>query len=221
MDHLHHEVYRRYHIHIFADDFPGNPREQWDNMGRLLLFGDRGWYMGDKEVECSLDAAQEYWESGTEDGAIPLEEEMNRGVILPVYYRDCGSAGCKLYCGNPDHLWDFDGGQSGWIWADTKTIVKEYGDYTPETIAKAQAYLEGEIETLRQYFNGEACGYVVSRPKGETIDSCWGFYGYDYCLEEARNVVKSIESRKRKERLTRLLQSLPPGNPTVPAAQLQ
>lgn len=31
---------------------------------------------------------------------------------------------------------------------------------------------------------------------GEELDSCWGFFGLDYCMEEAKDVAKNCAERR-------------------------
>jgi hypothetical protein len=45
--------------------------------------------------------------------------------------------------------------------------------------------MAGEVETYSQWANGEVYGYDVQDKEGNSLDSCWGFYGIDYCREEA------------------------------------
>lgn len=48
---------------------------------------------------------------------------------------------------------------------------------------------ESHVETWNQYLSGDVYGYTVEGPNGEDIDSCWGFYGFDYARAEAIGAV--------------------------------
>jgi hypothetical protein len=59
--------------------------------------------------------------------------------------------------------------------------------------------LKGDAELLRSWMFGDVYGYTVEGPDGETVDSCWGFYGcyFDgdpagggYVLEQAAEAVE-------------------------------
>lgn len=52
----------------------------------------------------------------------------------------------------------------------------------------AEKYLKSEVETYDQYLTGDVYGYVIEDKEGEELDSCWGFYGEEYCLEEAKSI---------------------------------
>jgi hypothetical protein len=57
--------------------------------------------------------------------------------------------------------------------------------------ADAKKILEGEVETYDTFLRGDVYGYVIenNQPSEEYEDSCWGMYGYDYCLSEAKAVI--------------------------------
>ncbi len=53
-------------------------------------------------------------------------------------------------------------------------------------------------DAYTQWCNGDVYGYQVERittcahcggESKESLDSCWGFYGLDYCRSEANNVL--------------------------------
>jgi len=63
----------------------------------------------------------------------------------------------------------------------------------------ARKYAEGEIQTWLDYCNGEVYGYKVSDLEGNVLDSVWGFYGYKYCEEEAKNQAQYFEDEAIKQ----------------------
>ena len=67
--------------------------------------------------------------------------------------------------------------------------------------AKVAAQL---CETVTQWCNGEIYGYVVEDSEGEHLDSCWGFYGLEYCESEGRDAAKYYAQEIRKARFNRL-----------------
>jgi hypothetical protein len=52
----------------------------------------------------------------------------------------------------------------------------------------ARKCAEGLVETWNQYLWGDVWGYVITDSDGEEVESgsCWGFYGLDACIEEAK-----------------------------------
>ena len=59
-------------------------------------------------------------------------------------------------------------------------------------------------EAYTQWCNGEVYGYDIERltacphcgqETAESIDSCWGFYGLDYCRSEAQAAAEARGSK--------------------------
>lgn len=46
--------------------------------------------------------------------------------------------------------------------------------------------ITGYIKTWNQYLSGDVSGYQIETPNGDHVDSCWGFFGLDYCREAAK-----------------------------------
>jgi len=51
---------------------------------------------------------------------------------------------------------------------------------TLERLARA------EFEEFAAYVAGETFGYIVGGESSDPVDSCFGFYGLEYCRESAR-----------------------------------
>lgn len=83
----------------------------------------------------------------------------------------------------------WDSGQVGFIYATREQVCKEFGEWTADSIEQAKRTMESEVETYRQYLEGDVWGYeVVQKHEDGTedvLDSCWGCYDMDYCKEEA------------------------------------
>jgi hypothetical protein len=86
----------------------------------------------------------------------------------------------------------WDSGPLGYVFVTGENVRKEFGWKRISSKRKEQIerYLTGEVETYDQYIRGDVFGYVIKNNKeDDEIDSCWGFYGEEYCLETAKNVV--------------------------------
>lgn len=114
-------------------------------------------------------------------------------VLLPVYMYEHGN----IALSTSSFSCPWDSGQVGYIYVSKEKVVEEYGDWTAETVAQATKLLEGEVETYSQYLNGEVYGYVIEDGGGEETEegSCWGFYGMDYCIEEAKGMVDYLAKK--------------------------
>lgn len=64
-------------------------------------------------------------------------------------------------------------------------------------------YTDVAIAEYRAWANGDVFGYVVIDPSGDTIDSCWGFYGFEatrsYVHDEALSSISSDAAARGKK----------------------
>jgi hypothetical protein len=63
----------------------------------------------------------------------------------------------------------------------------------------ARKAAESLIAEWNQYLSGDVWGYVIEDDNGTHIDSCWGFYGREYCEQEAQSALKYCEEHARSE----------------------
>lgn len=89
----------------------------------------------------------------------------------------------------PDRRWDVS--QVGAIFASKKEWRLS------KSARKASECL---LNTWNQYLAGDVWGYIVDKD-GLNEDSCWGFYGLEYCKASAREVAEHAAAEKERERL--------------------
>lgn len=156
-------------LEIFVDEDPVNPREWEDNMGTMLCF-HRHYNLGDKNVPCIDPYQFDSWDDMEEY----LRKEEDAAVILPLYLYDHGGITIRTRPYNDP----WDSGQVGFIYVTRDKILNEYGrkKLSKKLIEKVKVLLQGEVETYRQYLEGDVYGYRLSEDDVE-VDSCWGFYG--------------------------------------------
>lgn len=149
---------------IVPDMDPMSPRE-WDNVSVLALFHGRynlsnEWgynpndYEGWDEMRAAIAA----------DGGIH---------ILPVYGYDHGSLVLRAAESNPFSC-AWDSGMVGFVFTSQERM-----DYTGAPADRINEILRAEVDEYSQYVNGDVYGYEVFDDRGEIIDSCYGFFGYD------------------------------------------
>jgi len=155
-------------VRILQDENPDSPRE-WDNLGEILYLKKSQYILGDRGV--SHEEIREVMDS--DDIWIPVHAYIHSGVSISTR-------------GGYPYNDPWDGGMSGVIHVSKEKIKQEFGvnKITKKVRERAIKVLEGEIETYNQYFMGDVYGYIID--DGE--DSCWGFYGIEYCREEAKAV---------------------------------
>lgn len=152
-------------LEIHRDDFPSSPRE-WDNISTFYCFHKR-YNLGD-----SHDIDHNDYESWQE----LIEDNFSKDdIVVKLYMYDHSGISIATH----PFMCPWDSGQLGIAVITKQKIIREYGDDSLVSRAKARKCLEAEVETYNDYVQGEVYGYVLKDENGEEIDSCWGFYGYD------------------------------------------
>jgi len=108
-------------------------------------------------------------------------------VMLPLYLYD--HSGITMSTSGFSCPWD--SGQVGWIYCTMERARQEWSGTDDEVRVRAKSYLYGEVEEYDQFLTGDVWGYVIKDEDDEEVDSCWGFYGLDYCREAAKEAVPS------------------------------
>lgn len=99
--------------------------------------------------------------------------------------------------GLPDQRWDVS--FAGWAVYPYELIRKNYGVKSVSKKAKERANgeLENIIRITNQYLSGDVYGYVIEDGEGETVDSCWGFYGEEYCRQQGEDVLEHLQETEK------------------------
>jgi hypothetical protein len=173
-----------YNIEIIPEEHPENPRE-WDNLGTMVCF--HGSYnLGDEHEY----RHQDY--SGWEEMKNAIIKNEDVAVILPLYLYD--HSGITMNTTGFHCPWD--SGQVGFIFISKEKARKEYGYKRVSNKLKERLaeYLKAEVGTYDQYLIGDVYGYRITKGE-EELDSCWGYFGTDSCMEEAESMVKYMEAK--------------------------
>ena len=118
-------------------------------------------------------------------------------LCLPVYMYD--HSGTALSFSPFSCPWD--SGQVGFWYVTREEMLDNWAPegkrVTKKIREKAEKALEGKLQCLDSWMNGDFLGYVVREldedgdPLEDVEESCWGFYGFDseYALSAARSTV--------------------------------
>jgi hypothetical protein len=175
----------RYRITVYADPDAPNPLKDWSEMGTILSLNRRHVNFDPAGVESAIaddpDAVSlSYFEHGL--CLWSVAGELPSGARCP--WDSVAFAGVWL----PD--------------AQTRESARNYGGRTRRHFMRKRARQACDVYT--QWCNGEVYGYGIERivtcpacgiDKPEPVDSCWGFYGLDYCLGEAAAAVEAQSRR--------------------------
>ena len=129
-----------------------------------------------------------------------LRAEFDVLYVAPVYGYDHG--GIALRAGQRTGQFGdpWDSGLAGLAyvtrknWEDTQGKGVRYSPKSSRDRARAAALIDGDVEEYSRWLNGECYGYTVTDPRdGEQVDSCWGFIGFEYAEQAAREAAGSCE----------------------------
>jgi hypothetical protein len=184
-----------YRITVYADGDAPNPLDDWSEMGTILSLNCRHGNFDPEGINAAIE--------GNPD-AVPLSYYEHGQCLWSV----AGELPAHPHC-----LWDsmlFAG-----VWLpdiDTLESARPYGGRTRHHFMRKRA--RQACDTYTQWCNGEIYGFEVSRlvacgacggERSAPVDSCWGIYGLEDCLSEAR---ASVATSARSEPTTFLQEEM-------------
>lgn len=177
------------YIYTIEQDDSGyfdSPR-QWDNLFTFCFFHkDYKNGLGDKQNICETSNYNSYAE-------MKVDLEKQGYIAYPVFCYEHGAIAISL---RPFSC-SWDSGQLGFAVIHKNKIKKEYNckRITKSIIEKVYSNLIAEVTALNKYINNEIYCYVIKNENDEVIDSCTGFYDYDYCEQEAKFAIEYLEKQ--------------------------
>ena len=143
----------------------------------------------------------DHWYDFIEDLEYGFKESISKAwdllddkiLLLPLYlYDHSGLSMSTRYTYPYDDRWD--AGQVGFIYVSIQDVKDEWGWKRLTSKRREMIFniLRNEVETYDQYLRGDVWGYIVEDEDGDHIDSCWGFYGYEYCEKEAQTILEFV-----------------------------
>jgi hypothetical protein len=192
-----------YKIKIYQDEDPMNPREN-DNLC-VMVCEHRRYELGDRTAtETELEAVRR--------GGFELLERylrMKEGAVCLVPLGLLDHSGLHMWTGGGSHWSDsagWDSGTVGFAYITKQRMVELCGtaDYKTADFAGtaqqwAEKQIDGEVEEYDQYLRGDVYGYVIEGEDGEHVDSCWGFFGSDYVVKEAKSAAKAQRAHETEQ----------------------
>jgi hypothetical protein len=165
-----------FRICIYPDGDTPNPLEDWSEMGTILSLNRSHANFNPSRVEFAIE---------NDPDAVPLsyyEHGLCRWSVAGELPAPCR---CP---------WDSVAFAGIWL-PDEETLAsaRNYGGFTRRMFLRKRA--RQTCEAYTQWCNGDIYGYEIERltacpacghEEAEALESCWGFYGLDYCRSEAR-----------------------------------
>ena len=147
-----------YTLSIWRDDFPLNPRKEFDNLGTLYIpRPPRGCSFSDKDANA--------------------DDAKAAPVKIPVYILDhSGLAISAAPFGDPWDSW-----QAGILYVTAEKLKEEYTDRSYEEAEKtALNVLRAELQEFADYIAGDVYGFTITDNRdGEELETVGGSFGTD------------------------------------------
>ena len=172
---------------INNDEYAESPRE-WDNMATMIC-EHRNYSLGDNH---DLDFSEcEGWEDA--ERVIKAEYGFD-AIMLPLYLYD--HSGITMNTTGFSCGWD--SGRVGTIVVSRKEVRENYNvkRISAKLVSKVLEHLKAEVETYDQYLTGDVYNYSIEDEEGNVVDSCCGFFGEEYALEEGKSMLEHYTKEK-------------------------
>lgn len=162
-------------LEIRYDEFPPNPRVDYDNLGTMVC-RHKKYSFGDVNTESEVQK-------------VMSEINSANALIIPIYMYEHGGIAFKA---SPfSDTWD--SGQLGIMYVSHEKIIHEYGSLSEHSLERAQKVMIGELEDYSKYVNGEIYEYRVLNDDDEELDSERGFFDIDDAKEEGMASLAGFE----------------------------
>ena len=183
--------YKGYEIKIERDDFPQNPLRDWD--GHVLFCLNHKRY--DLHNNTDFDTNEfESWEAIRE----AIEDEYCPLAILSVFMYDHGGITIKT----SPFICCWDSSQIGFAFIDIPTL-KQWGLRAGDKTAKElEEMIRDNVRLYDDYLTGNVFGYSIADSSGNTLDSCYGYYG-DLGKEDMIGEAKSNDEHYLRQKIVK------------------
>ena len=173
---------------VLYDQDPLNPREEFAEITTMVLNGGRN-----HNFACEVD--KNIWgeASGYDELRELLLDRFHPLAIRPVYVYD--HSGITLRLGaNGDNPFTIDANWDtalvGFCMVTPEKYYEAFGEEPPSE-DRLVSLMAAEVDEYSAYCSGEVYGYVLTnRSNGEDLDSCFGFYEFDDCVERAKEALR-------------------------------
>lgn len=165
-------IHKGYTVKIIADQ-DAQPPDEFGDEGRFIVTTRNRYF---ERLHNGKDAAE----------VMEDKDFTKKYWIFPLYMY--AHSGVALNLGRGGQFSDpWDSGQVGFVFCAKSERRYRVRDFKKSWSALRSA--ESYIEEWNQYLSGDVWGYVIEDADGNYVDSCWGFYGLEYCRSEALSYV--------------------------------
>lgn len=170
-------------LSVRQDADPLNPRREWDHLGMMVCW-HRRYDLGDSHD----------W-----PGPAAFDSEMRTmpHFRLPLYL--CDHSGLTMSTAAFHCPWD--SGHVGWIYVTHAALRKEHGvkRISRRIREAALALMRAEVSEYDRYLTGDVWTVDIKGRDSEIIDSCGGYYGLDYAIDEGQGMFAASIAERRAD----------------------
>ena len=212
------EEYKGWEIEIEQDVDAEDPSWEFD-FSIVCQYGKK-WRNGQDEARNPLEHILWDCDENTAERLVPIKSRQHSRKFTPSFYLSSTQSQIWKAGREFDSKWDdiyrryiAKAGVTFYEFRinfdrDTATGVAYYTKEAVDKIFKgdmeaASKYIEDSMDMVQEWASGEVYGYAV-KAEGFEEDSCWGFYGYDYALQEAKEYIDCAIAQREKENLRNL-----------------
>lgn len=188
--------HRNLTIRIHSDEDVQSP-EEWGNDDLYLLAWHRDFHVTRPGYKRPDDVLK-----GDDAGEDEDPRDIRDAITADYHVFDLTAyihSGVALYLGSPNLAHD----PGGWDTSRVGIVLVSRVEWPDEDGARKAAL--SLVEEWNTYLSGDVYGYVIEDEDGEQIDSCWGFYGMDAAIEEARSAADTHANARDEEMARDLL----------------
>jgi len=180
-------------VEINQDEDSQSPRLD-DNLSRMVCFHSR-YDLGDKDHEYDT---KDY--AGWDEMKAAIIRKEKTAFILPLYLYDHSGLAISTGREYPFNC-PWDSGQIGFVFVSKAAIRKEFGrKTTQEHLERALKAMLAEVKLYDMYLQGDIWEYEVKDAEGEVLGSCYGYYGQEDCIADAKTAAEFC-TKKQAEKI--------------------
>jgi len=175
------KIIGKYRAVVDVTEHDCNPRTDEDNLSIMLCFHKR-YNLGDQDHDYD---ERDY--DSFSDMLAEIKKREDPLTILPLYLLD--HSGCTISVGSFGDRWD--SGMIGFVFVSKQRVREEYGVKRISKKIKSivDSVIDAEVKIYDAYLKGEVYEYKLYDGKN-LIDSSFGFYDANECLEAACELIE-------------------------------
>lgn len=180
-------TYKSHKIEIIHDEYPDSPNN-WRNDDAFIVYDHR-----DFSVERKFFSPDSIFEKIKETGNLFYEGYF----VFPLYAYIHSGVSLSINRNNYPFNDRWDVSYRGFV------LVRQQKGWSYHR-SKALKSAESVVEEWNTYLSGEVYGYKIFDQSQNELDSCWGYYGLKYCIEEAKSIVDYYAAKALENHISRL-----------------